>query len=57
MKDVSGIVLLAIVLTLAAVYILYPLNAGAVGLVALICMGISTLLVKSLQRLIKRRKQ
>ena len=57
MKNISGVVLLAIILTLVAVYALQPLNAGAVGLVAVMCMAISALLVKVFSRLMKGGKK
>ena len=54
MKILSGGILLGLILTLIVVYFLQPLNAGAIGLVALICVSISALIVKGVQNIFKR---
>lgn len=56
MKTLSGSVLLGLLLTLVVVYFLQPLNPAAIAIVAVICVSISSLIIKGIQSLIKRRK-
>lgn len=56
MKALSGIALTSLILTLLIVYLLQPLNTGAIAIVALICISLTTIVYKGLQSLLKKRK-
>jgi hypothetical protein len=57
MKNISGSVLLGILLTLVVVYFLQPLKPGAIAFIGALCLGISSLLIKGFQSLVKRSKK
>lgn len=53
MKALSGITFTSLILTLIIVYLLQPLNAGAVAVVFLITLSFVTLFFKALHLLFK----
>ena len=55
MKPVAASIVIGVLLSLVVIYLLRPLNTGAVGLVVVLCVGIAGILVAIGRAIFKKK--